>query len=184
MYVLDPWQRTTVQGWRTSLQEVRQFTFVDERALLRRALRQGQREDGLDRNRGLPRAARARALGPAAGAARSAPRPSSRRVPRPAGVRRRRTRLARDSAEAAAPTLSRRRAGPCLPGHRLGRAGARSRRARQLRPGERAERARDAALRVPARARRPRRPAPTRPAPRPPVGARPRRTGLRPAAAW
>jgi len=32
MYVLDPWQRTTVQGWRTSLREVRQFTFVDERA--------------------------------------------------------------------------------------------------------------------------------------------------------
>jgi hypothetical protein len=32
MYVLDPWQRTTIQGWRTSLQEVRQFTFVDERA--------------------------------------------------------------------------------------------------------------------------------------------------------
>ena len=31
MYVLDPWQRTTVQGWRTSLREVRQFTFVDER---------------------------------------------------------------------------------------------------------------------------------------------------------
>jgi hypothetical protein len=32
MYVLDPWQRTTVRGWRTSLEEVRQFTFVDERA--------------------------------------------------------------------------------------------------------------------------------------------------------
>ncbi len=32
MYVLDPWQRTSVQGWRTSLQEVRQFNFVDERA--------------------------------------------------------------------------------------------------------------------------------------------------------
>ena len=32
MYVLDPWQRTSVQGWRTSLQEMRQFTFVDERA--------------------------------------------------------------------------------------------------------------------------------------------------------
>jgi hypothetical protein len=31
MYVLDPWQRTTVQGWRTSLHDVRQFTFVDER---------------------------------------------------------------------------------------------------------------------------------------------------------
>jgi hypothetical protein len=32
MYVLDPWQRTTVRGWRTSLQEVRRFTFVDEQA--------------------------------------------------------------------------------------------------------------------------------------------------------
>jgi len=31
MYVLDPWQRTNVRGWRTSLQEVRQFTFVNER---------------------------------------------------------------------------------------------------------------------------------------------------------
>jgi hypothetical protein len=32
MYVLAPWQRIAVQGWRTSLREVRQFTFVDERA--------------------------------------------------------------------------------------------------------------------------------------------------------
>jgi hypothetical protein len=32
MYVLDPWQLTTVRGWRTSLREVRQFTFVDEAA--------------------------------------------------------------------------------------------------------------------------------------------------------
>jgi len=31
MYILDPWQSTVVQGWRTSLSEVRQFTFVDER---------------------------------------------------------------------------------------------------------------------------------------------------------
>jgi hypothetical protein len=31
MYVLDPWQSTSVLGWRTSLQDVRQFTFVDER---------------------------------------------------------------------------------------------------------------------------------------------------------
>jgi hypothetical protein len=30
MYVLDPWGQTTVQGWRTSLRDVRQFTFVDE----------------------------------------------------------------------------------------------------------------------------------------------------------
>lgn len=32
MYVLGPWEQMTVRGWRTSLQDVRQFTFVDERA--------------------------------------------------------------------------------------------------------------------------------------------------------
>jgi hypothetical protein len=32
MYVLGPWERTTVRGWRSSLADVRQFTFVDERA--------------------------------------------------------------------------------------------------------------------------------------------------------
>lgn len=30
MYVLYPWDDTLVQGWRTSLDEVRRFTFVDE----------------------------------------------------------------------------------------------------------------------------------------------------------
>jgi len=30
MYVLDPWGEATVRGWRTSLREVRRFTFVDE----------------------------------------------------------------------------------------------------------------------------------------------------------
>ena len=30
MYVLDPWDQTEVKGWRTSLDEVRRFTFVDE----------------------------------------------------------------------------------------------------------------------------------------------------------
>lgn len=30
MYVLDPWADVTVRGWRTSLDEVRRFTFVDE----------------------------------------------------------------------------------------------------------------------------------------------------------
>jgi len=30
LYVLYPWDETLVQGWRTSLEEVRQFTFVDE----------------------------------------------------------------------------------------------------------------------------------------------------------
>jgi len=32
MYVLSPFEQTTIQGWRSSLSEVRQFTFVDERA--------------------------------------------------------------------------------------------------------------------------------------------------------
>ena len=30
MYVLDPYESATIKGWRTSLREVRQFTFVDE----------------------------------------------------------------------------------------------------------------------------------------------------------
>jgi len=30
MYVLSPWDETLVQGWRTSLEDVRRFTFVDE----------------------------------------------------------------------------------------------------------------------------------------------------------
>jgi hypothetical protein len=30
MYVLDPWDTTVVQGWRTSLDAVQRFTFVDE----------------------------------------------------------------------------------------------------------------------------------------------------------
>lgn len=40
MYVLDPYQQTTVRGWRTSLQEVRTFTFVDEQVSY--ATRSGQ----------------------------------------------------------------------------------------------------------------------------------------------
>jgi hypothetical protein len=32
MYVLDPWRHATIQGWRTSLQDVRRFIFVDEEA--------------------------------------------------------------------------------------------------------------------------------------------------------
>ncbi len=30
MYVLDPWESATISGWRTSLNEVRRFVFVDE----------------------------------------------------------------------------------------------------------------------------------------------------------
>jgi hypothetical protein len=32
MYVLGPWEDTTVRGWRSSTSEVRRFTFVDERS--------------------------------------------------------------------------------------------------------------------------------------------------------
>jgi hypothetical protein len=32
MYVLDPWESADIQGWRTSLDDVRRFTFVDEKA--------------------------------------------------------------------------------------------------------------------------------------------------------
>ncbi|HEY7515511.1 MAG TPA: hypothetical protein VIC87_13580, partial [Vicinamibacteria bacterium] len=32
MYVIGPWQDTTIRGWRSSLADVRRFTFVDERA--------------------------------------------------------------------------------------------------------------------------------------------------------
>jgi len=32
LYVLSPWAETAVSGWRTSLSDVRRFTFVDERA--------------------------------------------------------------------------------------------------------------------------------------------------------
>ena len=32
MYVIGPWEDTTIRGWRSSLAEVRRFTFVDERS--------------------------------------------------------------------------------------------------------------------------------------------------------
>lgn len=31
LYILDPWDSTTIRGWRTSLEDVQSFTFVDER---------------------------------------------------------------------------------------------------------------------------------------------------------
>jgi hypothetical protein len=30
MYVLDPWETATIQGWRTSQQDIRKFVFIDE----------------------------------------------------------------------------------------------------------------------------------------------------------
>lgn len=32
MYVLGPWERTTIKGWRTNLQSIRRFKFVDEQS--------------------------------------------------------------------------------------------------------------------------------------------------------
>jgi hypothetical protein len=43
MYVLDPWDTTDVKGWRTSLDEVRRFTFVEEERSY--AARSGQAND-------------------------------------------------------------------------------------------------------------------------------------------
>ena len=112
MYVLDPWQRTTVQGWRTSLQEVRQFTFVDERASY--AARTGKANEKMgwieiavyrERRRsvvgGLARGAHG---GPLPPRARHGPGNDGR--PKPA----------RDSAEAAAPAPSRRAPARSYPG--------------------------------------------------------------------
>lgn len=43
MYVLDPWDRTSIQGWRTSMDQVRRFTFVEEERSY--AARSGQAND-------------------------------------------------------------------------------------------------------------------------------------------
>ena len=182
MYVLDPWQRTSVQGWRTSLQEVRQFTFVDERAsYAARSAKANEKMGWIEiaayrERRAFVRSAPRREL-PARPAPVESEGDAAGRSAAPANE------AARDSAEADDPEAAGRRAGPRLPGHRLGRPRARPRRAGELRPRERAERVRHAALRVPAGPRRPGRPAPPRAAPRPPVGARPRGAGFLPAAA-
>jgi hypothetical protein len=61
MYVLDPWGETTIKGWRSSLHDVRRFTFVDEQASY--AARSGKAngrmgwiEVGVYRERGRPSA--------------------------------------------------------------------------------------------------------------------------------
>ena len=181
MYVLDPWQRTRSRvGARRSRRCGSSPSWTSGPPTPRAPPRPTRRWAG---SRSRPTASAARSCARPRGAScRHAPRPSSRKATgRPERGTRERggPRLGRGGGSEAA----RRRAGPGLPGHRLGRPRARPRRAGELRPRERAERARDAALRVPAGPRRPRRPAPPRAAPRPPVGARPRRAGLLPAAA-
>ena len=146
MYVLDPWQTTSVQGWRTSLSDIRQFTFVDERRSY--AARSGQanekmgwievavyrerhalvklreypysepkRQDSAERQEGDGRNQAPAAPAPEAGA--------SRDTARPRGSSRRV-----------------RRPSPLVSRHGLGRPRARPGRARQLRPRAEPERAR------------------------------------------
>ena len=85
MYVLDPWQTTTVRGWRTSLAEVRQFTFVDEQVSY--AARSGKANEK---------------MGWIEVAVYRERQPVVRHAPE---VERSRPEPARDSAEATAPTL-------------------------------------------------------------------------------
>lgn len=96
MYVLGPWETATIRGWRTSLDGVRQFVFVDEarsyasrtdqangdmgwiRVLSfreNRPLAWGERDEPWRRNRGPAGDERAQAAPPTAGAPqKSAPR--------------------------------------------------------------------------------------------------------------
>jgi hypothetical protein len=46
MYVLAPWQTTTIRGWRTNLDEVRRFVFVDERRSYAERTGQSNRDMG------------------------------------------------------------------------------------------------------------------------------------------
>jgi hypothetical protein len=59
MYVLDAWEDVTVRGWRTSLDEVRRFTFVDEQRSYAARSEQANRKMGwievrVYRERGVP----------------------------------------------------------------------------------------------------------------------------------
>ncbi len=46
MYVLGPWETATIRGWRTSLDEVRRFVFVDERRSYAERTGQANRDMG------------------------------------------------------------------------------------------------------------------------------------------
>lgn len=56
MYVLDPWQRTEIRGWRTSLDQVRRFVFVDERRSYAERTGQANRDMGWIRVLAFPEA--------------------------------------------------------------------------------------------------------------------------------
>lgn len=101
MYVLDPWQRTTVQGWRTSLREVRRFTFVDEQAsYAARAGKANEKMGWIEVAAYRERRALVQYATPAAPTAQAgeAERRSADKAEAPAPT------SARDSAEAAAPS--------------------------------------------------------------------------------
>ena len=182
MYVLDPWQGTSVQGWRTSLQEVRQFTFIDERRSY--ATRTGQANEKMGWIEVAVYRER-RAL------AQALPSPTPTRAD-PTRSRARRT--VRPQAPAAGGPVHqgrerslgparRRRQAAFVSRHGLGPAHARPGRARQLRPRAGAPRAHRPPLRVPLGTRRARSAAHAHHPARPPLAARPRRARLRPAPA-
>ncbi len=130
MYVLDPWAETCVRGWRTSLSQVRRFTFVDERASY--AARSGKAnakmgwvEVGVFRERrsyheqlgpvypgGAWKSARTRETATSTGPRRRRPRPSLRRR---ATRRKPRGRNSTRSATRALPARTRARAGDSRP---------------------------------------------------------------------
>jgi hypothetical protein len=92
MYVLDPWESATIRGWRTSLEQVRQFVFVDEERSYAERTGQANGDMGWIRvlafaerrpRAWLPRPGLPRAAGPAEdesggrGSLYGAPRPSA-----------------------------------------------------------------------------------------------------------
>ncbi len=176
MYVLGPWERMTVRGWRTSLADVRQFTFVDERASY--AVRSGKANARIgwieavvyrEQRRYVARPRPWREYGGRSEESDSAGEARHRRTGGEArgGTRR---------------TLNCRLRQGFLPGDGLGPARRGPRSGGELRAGERPRRPDHAALRIPQRAPGPRRPAPAMAAPRPPARAGARGCRLREAA--
>jgi len=46
MYILGPWETSTIEGWRTSLRDIQRFVFVDERASYAERTGQGNADMG------------------------------------------------------------------------------------------------------------------------------------------
>ncbi len=161
MYVLEPWGVATVQGWRTSLDEVRRFTFVDEEVSY--AARSGKsnakmgwieiavfRERDRYALRGPSRPGRVSPEGES-GARDERAAPAEAPAPLPEAA------PSNQAGRESDPRIRRRGQGPLaiLSGYRLGARGSGPGRRGGIRAGTPAGRARHVALRVRACARRP-----------------------------